>query len=113
MEHLGSSPSTFALQAVDKTFVQDICAATRPVEFDQPTLNKVRVTLSMPLHEWFQGVSSCQLLDRVTVQVIAEHFYQQGNCSVGDTFVREAGIPNGDGLKRPYIAMHSVLKEVR
>lgn len=47
------------------------------------------------------------------VQVIAEHFYQQGNFSVGDTFVREAGIPNGDGLKRPYIAMHSVLKEVR
>jgi hypothetical protein len=47
------------------------------------------------------------------VQVIAEHFYQQGNFRVGDTFVREAGIPNGGALKKPYIAMHSVLKEVR
>ncbi|EIE20259.1 hypothetical protein COCSUDRAFT_37929 [Coccomyxa subellipsoidea C-169] len=71
-------------KAVDKTFVQDICAAIRPVDFDQPTLNKV----------------------------IAEHFYQQGNFRVGDAFVREAGIGNGDALKKPYIAMHSVLKEV-
>ncbi len=50
---------------------------------------------------------------RSLVQVIAEHFYQQGNFRVGDAFVREAGIGNGDALKKPYIAMHSVLKEVR
>jgi hypothetical protein len=47
------------------------------------------------------------------MQVIAEHFYQQGNFSVGDTFVREAGIPDEHALKQPYIAMHAVLKEVK
>ncbi len=48
----------------------------------------------------------------IVLQVIAEHFYQQGNFSVGDTFVREAGIPDGEYLKQPYIAMHAVLKDV-
>jgi hypothetical protein len=36
------------VQAVDKTFVQDICAAIRPVEFDQPTLNKVCIRGLLP-----------------------------------------------------------------
>lgn len=48
----------------------------------------------------------------VHVQVIAEHLYQQGHFGVGDTFVAEAGIPDGVRLKQPYLAMHSVLKEV-
>lgn len=53
-------------------------------------------------------------LDRLPrpVQVIAEHLYQQGHFSVGDTFVREASVADGDRLKEPYVAMHSVLKQV-
>ena len=46
------------------------------------------------------------------VQVIAEHLYQQGRFGVGDTFVAEAGVADGAALKQPYLAMHSVLKEV-
>ena len=34
-------------------------------------------------------------------QVIAEHLYQQGHFRVGDTFVREAGVADGDALKAP------------
>ena len=35
------------------------------------------------------------------MQVIAEHLYQQGNFTVGDTFVQEAGISNAAALKKP------------
>ncbi len=47
-----------------------------------------------------------------SLQVIAEHLYQQGNFTVGDTFVQEAGISNAAGLKKPYTAMHAVLEQV-
>jgi len=46
------------------------------------------------------------------LQVIAEHLYQQGNFTVGDTFVQEAGICNAAALKKPYTAMHAVLEQV-
>lgn len=46
------------------------------------------------------------------MQVIAEHLYQQGHFGVGDIFVREASVADGDRLKEPYVAMHSVLKQV-
>ena len=46
------------------------------------------------------------------MQVIAEHLYQQGNFTVGDTFVEEAGISNSAAIKKPYTAMHAVLKQV-
>lgn len=46
------------------------------------------------------------------MQVIAEHLYQQGNFTVGDTFVQEAGISNAAALKKPYTAMHAVLEQV-
>ena len=47
-----------------------------------------------------------------SLQVIAEHLYQQGNFTVGDTFVQEAGISNAAALKKPYTAMHAVLEQV-
>ena len=31
---------------------------------------------------------------------------------MGDTFVEEAGISNSAALKKPYTAMHAVLKQV-
>ncbi|CAK0782608.1 hypothetical protein CVIRNUC_005811 [Coccomyxa viridis] len=71
-------------KAVDKAFVQDICAALRPVQLDEGIID----------------------------QVIAEHLYQQGNFTVGDTFVEEAGISNSAALKKPYTAMHAVLKQI-
>lgn len=46
------------------------------------------------------------------LQVIAEHLYQQGNFTVGDTFVVEAGISDSAALKKPYTAMHAVLEQV-
>ena len=46
-------------------------------------------------------------------QVIAEHLFRVGKFDVGEAFSREAGIPNADALKQPYVAMHAILKEVR
>jgi hypothetical protein len=37
-----------SLQAVDKAFVQDICAATRPVDFDQAVLNQASARHPVP-----------------------------------------------------------------
>ncbi|KAK9829893.1 hypothetical protein WJX72_008513 [[Myrmecia] bisecta] len=72
-------------KALDKAFVPDICKASREVQFDKGTLN----------------------------QVIAQHFYQTGRFAVGDTFVREAQIPDSHALKEPFSAMHEILKEIR
>ena len=32
---------------------------------------------------------------------------------MGDVYVREARVADGDALKEPYTAMHTVLREVR
>lgn len=117
---------------MDKAFVQDICAATRPVEFDPAILNQARAPTTFA---WAAGallvvqhlltVSSpgrarraeqlCASLRDISppAQVIAEHLYQQGHFSVGDIYVREAAVADGDALKEPYTAMHTVLKEVQ
>ena len=47
------------------------------------------------------------------VQVVAEHFFREGRFEAGDTFAGEAQLLNADALKQPYIAMHSILKEVQ
>ena len=47
------------------------------------------------------------------MQVIAEHFFHEGQFEVGQTFVEEARIPDGNSLQEPYREMHQVLKEVR
>ncbi len=98
------------MQAVDKAFVQDICAALRPVQLDEGILDQV---YSDPVIEPAPRCSfSPQSLIGHLLQVIAEHLYQQGNFTVGDTFVQEAGIGNAAALKKPYTAMHAVLEQV-
>ena len=46
-------------------------------------------------------------------QVVAEHLFQQGCFSVGELFLQEARLPQGDSLKAPFARMHAVLKSVR
>ena len=46
-------------------------------------------------------------------QVIAEHLFHEGLFEIGQVFVEEAGVEEGEALKRPYASMHTVLQEVR
>ena len=48
-------------------------------------------------------------------QVVAEHLFHEGRFDVGDLFAGEAGLgaEAAAALKQPYVAMHSVLQEVR
>jgi hypothetical protein len=39
--------------------------------------------------------------------------FQEGRFEVGQLFVEEAGVADGEALRRPYQSMHSVLQEVR
>lgn len=71
-------------KVVDKAFATDISAAIRPVEIDKDTL----------------------------LRVIAEHLFQEGMFNVGETFVREARIQDGDAIRAPYIFVHSVIDEL-
>ncbi|KAK9833790.1 hypothetical protein WJX74_005894 [Apatococcus lobatus] len=71
-------------KAIDKAFVPDICKASKGKRFDEAVLN----------------------------QVIAEHFFHEGQFEVGQTFVEEARIPDGTSLQEPYQEMHQVLKEI-
>lgn len=48
----------------------------------------------------------------MVLQVVAEHLFHEGNFAVGEAFVQEAGIAKGDSIKKPFEAMHQVLKEV-
>ena len=43
---------------------------------------------------------------------MAEHLFHEGRFAVGEKFIQEAGMANGESLKRPFEAMHQVLKEV-
>ena len=45
-------------------------------------------------------------------QVIAEHLFHEGKFTVGEHFIAEAGVANGEALRQPYEAMHKVLTEV-
>ena len=94
---------------MDKAFVQDICAALRPVQLDEGILDQVGDLVLLRLLEIYLQL---QRLTGDLLQVIAEHLYQQGNFTVGDTFVKEAGISNAAALKKPYTAMHAVLEQV-
>lgn len=71
---------------VDRSFSQDIAKAYKP---------------DRPLHP---GALN---------QVIAEHLFQEGRFEVGQLFVEEAGVAEGEALKRPYQSMHSVLQEIQ
>lgn len=71
-------------KALEKAFVSDICKAYRPVSFDQQTLD----------------------------QVVAEHLFHEGKFAVGEAFIKEAGIVQSESLKKPFEAMHQVLKEI-
>jgi hypothetical protein len=46
-------------------------------------------------------------------QVIAAHLFHEGLFEVGQAFVEEAGVAEGEALRRPYASMHAVLREVR
>lgn len=74
-------------KALDRTLENqpDLCKALRDVPLDQSTLN----------------------------QVIAEHFYREGKFEIADRFAAEAQIPESEQLKRPYIAMHTVLAQIK
>lgn len=52
-------------------------------------------------------------LTQLDVQVIAEHFFHEGNFKVGDCFLREAHVADGDTIRQPFMAMHSILEQVR
>ncbi|EFN56715.1 hypothetical protein CHLNCDRAFT_144112 [Chlorella variabilis] len=46
-------------------------------------------------------------------KVIAEHLFHEGLFEIGQVFVEEAGVEEGEALKRPYASMHTVLQEVQ
>ena len=56
--------------------------------------------------------SSLRPLRRSPRQVIAEHLFHEGQFEIGDAFVGEAGLGDGEALKRPYASMHTVLQQV-
>jgi hypothetical protein len=45
--------------------------------------------------------------------VIAEHLYREGRFELADEFVSEAALPGAAELRAPYIALHTVLQQVR
>ncbi|KAL4442413.1 hypothetical protein ABPG77_004997 [Micractinium sp. CCAP 211/92] len=71
---------------VERAFSQDISKAYRP---DRP------------------------LDPRALNQVIAEHLFHEGLFEIGQLFVEEAGVEDGEALRRPYASMHTVLSEIR
>lgn len=71
---------------VDRAFTADISKAYKP---DRP------------------------LDQRALNQVIAEHLFHEGLFEIGQVFVEEAGVEEGEALKRPYASMHTVLQEVQ
>lgn len=88
----------------------NICKAVRPVEFDQDTLNQVQQPSTSMIHV-AQADTLCQM-QHACLQVVAEHLFHEGKFAVGDAFIQEAGIAKGASLKKPFEAMHQVLKEV-
>lgn len=46
------------------------------------------------------------------MQVVAEHLFHEGKFAVGEQFIQEAGIAEGEALRKPFEAMHQVLQEV-
>lgn len=97
------------MQAIEKAFVPDICLASRPVEFDQVTLNQVYQAL---LKTCTQKISGSVKLQQSHVQVVAEHLFHEGKFIVGEKFIQESGIPQGEALRKPFEAMHQVLQQV-
>ena len=49
---------------------------------------------------------------RLPLQVIAQHLFQEGKFTVGERFVEEAGVMNGEQLRQPFTEMHEVLERV-
>lgn len=106
------------LQALDKAFVPDVSAAHRGVPFDKTVLNRVRSfflpVLFQSMHATAQQhpLVMCGTESHHDMQVIAEHFYQEGSFEVGDAFLKEAGIEDGQGIRAPYQRMHDILHQV-
>eukprot|EP00882_Tetradesmus_deserticola_P013141 GHRQ01013934.1.p1 GENE.GHRQ01013934.1~~GHRQ01013934.1.p1 ORF type:complete len:322 (+),score=158.98 GHRQ01013934.1:2-967(+) len=74
-------------KALDKAFDMqaDVCKAMRDVEFDQLLLNKV----------------------------IAEHLYREGRFQLADEFTAEAAWAGAAQLRAPYVALHTVLQQIK
>ncbi|XP_078149809.1 protein RMD5 homolog [Carex rostrata] len=70
---------------LEKTFTTDISKAYRDVEMDIPTIN----------------------------EIIASHFYRQGQFEIGDRFSSEAQVSESDILKSPFLEMHSILQSMK
>jgi E3 ubiquitin-protein transferase RMND5 len=70
---------------LEKTFNPDISKAYRDVEMDIPTIN----------------------------EIIASHFYRQGQFEIGDRFSSEAQVSESDILKSPFLEMHSILQSMK
>ncbi|KAJ4801817.1 Protein RMD5 A [Rhynchospora pubera] len=70
---------------LEKTFHSDISKAYRDVEMDTATIN----------------------------EIIASHFYRQGQFEIGDGFSSEAQVSESVILKSPFLEMHSILQAMR
>lgn len=97
-------------QTIEKGFETDICRALRDVPFESDTLNQVHLPWLVYVAKASKTTVS---MAEGALQVIAEHLFQAGRFDVGETFIREAGLKNGDSLKQAYQFMHHVLQEVR
>ena len=65
------------------------------------TCHRVTALLCSPCEQ------ACKIL-----QVIAEHFFHEGNFTVGDCFLQEACVADGAAIREPYVAMHAILEQV-
>lgn len=65
------------------------------------------------LQETCSIVPQAMSTERLYLQVVAQHLFQEGRFAVGEAFLREAKLPYGEKLKAPFAAMHSVLQSVR
>ncbi|KAL3526946.1 hypothetical protein ACH5RR_011602 [Cinchona calisaya] len=70
---------------LEKSFNADISKAYRNVDFDTHTVN----------------------------QIIASHFYRQGQFDLGDCFVDEAREPEGDAAKSSFLEMFQILEAMK
>ncbi|KAJ3674731.1 hypothetical protein LUZ60_005347 [Juncus effusus] len=73
------------VKTLEKTFNTDISKAYRDINMDFSTIN----------------------------EIIASHFYRQGQFELGDSFSQSAQVANSDSLKAPFIQLHSILESIK
>ncbi|XP_051126878.1 protein RMD5 homolog [Andrographis paniculata] len=70
---------------LERTFNPDISKAYRNVDFDVHTVN----------------------------QIIASHFYREGQFDIGDCFVNESNEPEASDIKSPFLEMFQILEAMK